>query len=68
MHDPTFEIPEPKPEEIYPPCPDCDGSGLAIKVGSNPNRWREEMGYVVLCKTCNGLGYIVPEEDEGIPY
>ena len=56
--DPT--PPEPKPEEIYPPCDKCDGTGI----------WAEAAAgrIVIFCDHCDGLGYIVPEEDEEIPY
>jgi len=64
MHDPTFEIPEPKPEEIYPPCSECDGTGRIYDWN-----WKSPMyGVDIDCPYCNGLGYIVPEEDDEIPY
>ena len=64
MHDPTFDIPEEKPEEIYPPCKRCLGTGwLEFKYDSygkiNP--------YSIKCPSCDGDGYIIPEDDE-IPY
>ena len=54
----NIDLPEPKPEEIYPPCEKCKGTGMALGFGN----------VILDCPYCDGHGYIEPEEDDEIPY